>query len=240
MTPRLPLWGSLAMAVTVATLCMLGYWQVQRLAWKTSLIATLEAEYARDPLARPLDSATLSALSQQKQPLFYGSLHGQFMHEHEIRLGPRTHEGMPGYHLITPFRLGDEDTFILVNRGWVPLDPPDAAHSAAHVTLTGLARKPDAPNRFTPANDPANDTWYSIDPQALSIATGLSGLTSLVFYAETQNPPLTEAYPIMSASRILPRNNHKQYALFWFGMAGLFTLLYLFAIFKTPQNKQES
>lgn len=240
MRPRLPLWGSLAIVAAIITLCALGYWQVQRLTWKTSLITALENEYKRNPLTHPLDSRTLSSLALQTQPLFYGSLRGQFLHEHEIKLGPRTHEGLPGYHLVTPLRLNDGKSLILVNRGWVPLDSPGAGQPAGLVTLTGLARKPDSPNRFTPENDPANGTWYSIDPQTLSATTGLNGLTGLVFYAETQDPPFAETYPIMSAGRNLPRNNHKQYAIFWFGMAGLFSLLYTTAVLKAVRDKAAS
>lgn len=55
---------------------------------------------------------------------------GEFVHAHEILLGPRTREGMLGYHVITPLvRDYDGDgtggSTILVNRGFVGREKVD-------------------------------------------------------------------------------------------------------------------
>ncbi|MCM2343634.1 MAG: SURF1 family protein [Alphaproteobacteria bacterium] len=240
---RFPLWGTLLMIGAIIVLSTLGYWQMQRLEWKNEIIATLQAAYARNPLTHPLNQEQLDRLSQQQTPLAYASLNGQFLHQYEMKLGPRTHEGTPGYHLITPFHIDADNSYVLVNRGWVPLEQSNTADQtidrvSTPVLLTGLVRKPDQPNHFTPPNDPAQDTWYSLNTTEILEKTGLAALPAVIFYAESQSPALTAPYPQMAMTRTMPANNHLQYALFWFGMAALFSLLYALVILKALKARQ--
>lgn len=46
-------------------------------------------------------------------------LTGEFDHDHEILLGPKTRDGELGYHVITPLLRGPGQDTILVNRGFV-------------------------------------------------------------------------------------------------------------------------
>lgn len=227
-----PVWGTLFVIVSAGILCSLGNWQLERLHWKESLIGKIESEYTRDPLQNPFDSDLLKAVALQKPPMAYGSVRGLYHHDLEILIGPRTHEGKPGYHVVTPFSIAGGNGRVLVNRGWVPLDMADPTARLENqmegmVTLTGMARLPDKPNPFTPHNDPANHTWYSVNPQDIALAVNMPDFPDVVFYAETQDPPLEGNYPIMTLTRTIPPNNHWQYALFWYGMAALLTLIYI-------------
>jgi surfeit locus 1 family protein len=50
---------------------------------------------------------------------------GQYRHDEEILLGPRTRgDGNAGYFVITPFER-DNGTTILVKRGWISPDKKD-------------------------------------------------------------------------------------------------------------------
>lgn len=53
------------------------------------------------------------------------AVQGQFDHEHEMLLGPRTREGELGYHVITPLVRGEGEDVIMVNRGFVRRDHAD-------------------------------------------------------------------------------------------------------------------
>jgi len=243
MKRNIPIGGTIFMLAGVAALCWLGHWQTERLQWKNALIQKIEAEYSRDPLDNAFDADAIKAIEQETPPIAYGSLRGQFHHEFEILIGPRTHDGKPGYHIVTPFSVAGGGGRVLVNRGWVPLDLADPVKRLENqgeemVTLTGMARLPDKPNPFTPHNDPKNHTWYSVNAEDIGIAANMPGLPSVVFYAETQAPPISGDYPVMQAERKIPNNNHLQYAIFWYTMAALFVLIYLLRFFGPQKNKQ--
>ncbi|MFN3826063.1 MAG: SURF1 family protein [Micavibrio sp.] len=239
--------GLLMVFCTLVVLCGLGHWQMQRLAWKTDLIAKFEKEYARDPLANPLDELALNEIARQSPALMYGSLRGRFHHDLEILIGPRTHDDQPGYHVITPFSIVGGNGRVLVNRGWVPLEKANPlsrieGQTEGVLTLTGIARLPDKANHFTPENNPQDHVWYSVDSQAIAMAVNMPSFPAVVFYAETQQPPYSGIWPIMAPTRTMPRNNHLQYAIFWFGMAGVLVILSLSAYIsarKKPSARED-
>lgn len=240
----IPYGGVLFLLACIIILISLGSWQVKRLQWKTALIDTYKTEYTRDPLENSFDSETLKAVAQQSPAMAYGSIRGQFHHDLEILIGPRTESGRPGYHVVTPFSIAGGAGRVLVNRGWVPLDKANPAtrfdsQCEGMVTLTGMARLPDKPNPFTPDNDPKNHTWYSVNPHDIALAVNMPDFPDVVFYAETQDPPSEGEYPVMVPTRLMPNNNHMQYALFWFAMAFIFTALPLVYAFWPARVKNE-
>lgn len=241
---RLPAGGIFFLIVCVVILAGLGTWQVKRLQWKEALIKTYNDEYARDPLENAFDSETLQAVTLKNPAMAYGSVRGQFHHDLEILIGPRTNDGQPGYHVITPLSIAGGNGRVLVNRGWVPLDKADPAtrletQTDGMVTLTGMARLPDKPNPFTPDNDPDNHTWYSVNTKDIALAVNMPNFPDTVFYAETQQPALNGDYPAMVPTRTIPNNNHLQYAIFWFTMMGIFMALPLLYAFWPIRNPEE-
>lgn len=222
--------GIIFLITCIALLCTLGTWQVKRLHWKNEVLQTLEKEYARDPLKNRFGAAHFRRIATQSPAIAYGMIRGHFRHNFEMLIGPRTHDGAPGYNVITPFAMAGDGGHVLVNRGWIPLDKADPStrtesQTGGVVTLTGLARLPDKPNFFTPANDPAKHIWYSINPPEMATAANVPNFPDTIFYAETQDPWLTNTYPVMAATRAMPPNNHLQYAIFWFTMALVFAAL---------------
>jgi len=226
-----PVFATIGMLIALFILMQLGQWQMDRLRWKNDLIGAIEAAYAQNPQETILDSVRLNSL-HGKYPVFdYGTIRGTFIHQAEIAVGPRTHNGKPGYHIITPMRLRDQpDTIILINRGWVPLDQaermrrPDTQNRASPVVI-GTARAIPGPNPLTPANDPANDQWFSINPAQISAQFNLGPIMDhVMIYSESATPSF--ALPIPHETRWMPENNHLHYALFWFGMAFVMLVIY--------------
>lgn len=241
---RIPLSGVMFLIACVILLTKLGTWQIQRLHWKEELIAAYAREYARDPQENRFDGDALREIAHRRPPMAYGSIRGQFHHDLEILIGPRTHDGQPGYHVVTPFSLAGGNGRVLVNRGWVPLDRANPVkrlenQTEGMKTLTGMARLPDKPNPFTPANDPASHTWYSVDSHDIALAVNMPDFPDTVFYAETQEPEPEGMYPVMTQNRVMLRNNHLQYAVFWFAMAAIFAGLPLFYAFWPARRIKE-
>ena len=195
----------------LSVLLSLGYWQVQRLAWKTEIIEQLESEYAKDALANRLNFKNL-----QDEKIQYGSVRGRFDYKQEILVGPKPHDGKIGYLVVTPLKINGGT--ILVNRGWIEGEQAETSQPSGNITITGIFRKPDW-NSFTPDNSPTNNVWTKLDIQQIAQAKNINNVAPVMLYAESATKSFAPI--VMQSERWMPRNKHKQYAIFWFSMAGV-------------------
>lgn len=227
---RPPLIATIMLALGVLVLCSLGNWQIQRLAWKQDLLAALDAEYQKN--------AAHIMLSAKDAALTRGSVKGRYLHDKEFLLGPRTHEGMPGYHVITPLQTLQNE-YLLINRGWVPLDTAyEKPQGPQHIT--GLLRPAPAPNFFTPENNSAQDQWYRIEIRDIEKRHNIPALWPLILYAEpTHNADGVHAsYPLAQATKPHLKNDHAQYAAFWFAMAGILVIIFILRFVVTGRSNR--
>lgn len=226
---KFPYFATFFTAAGFCVLCALGVWQLQRLTWKTNLVNQLNAEYAKDAT-----QAFLSPADTRGDFMFRrGTLRGVYEYERQIKIGPRVYEKFPGYHVLTPLRLED-GSHILVNRGWVPQDWAFKMESipmpGQDVAVTGLLRNPEAPNSFTPENRPDRDEWFSADIPQIAGAKKISGLGPYLLYLEGRD--VSGTFPIPQSSKPDLPNNHLQYAVFWFTMAGILLTIYAIRFFR--------
>lgn len=217
-----PLWATILTICGVIVLSGLGTWQVQRLHWKETLLADLAS--ARADQDRKFSFDEIKSLAASGKTFGYGSANGRFLPGSEIFVGPRTWKGANGYHQIAVLMLKDGGA-VAVNRGWVAADQKETVILPSQtVTITGLLRRPDHGNIFTPDNDPAAGDWFTIDLLQLSDSSGMARLAPMVLYSERESgggdTPLREALGWQ------PPNNHLGYAVFWYGMAGLLIVIY--------------
>jgi len=161
-------------ALIPLTAFALGTWQVQRLDWKSKLIAKFEDRLVRDPLPLPphIDPAAIHDFDYRR---IYAT--GQFRHDQEMLIGPRMHDGTDGYLVITPLERGGEGTTVLVNRGWISKKFKKQAHRPdglpqGVVTVEGLLREPWKKNMFTPENSPEKSEFYFPDVAQMASLTG--------------------------------------------------------------------
>lgn len=99
-------------AAAVAGFLSLGHWQ-----WsKGNLRAAQAEEFARGSgVAEPLGARSLRDMSRFQRVRVTGKLDPA----HQFLLDNRTHDGRPGYEVLTPLERASGDV-ILVNRGWIP------------------------------------------------------------------------------------------------------------------------
>lgn len=224
---RPPLLALILTILAVAFLCRLGFWQLERLSWKAQVLAQIAAEEAKDPLSLRLGVQDFEG----EDGFVRGSVAGVFLHDKEIALLSQVQDGEVGYHLITPFKIKGTSEAVLVNRGWVPMNYIQRSidRPAGEQIITGFAAPPPRGNMFTPANVPNKAQWYSITPEAIFTARNLAqeGITKLwgpkILLADSGGSHnLPRAQPILAR----PNNNHAQYALFWFTMAGVLVVIF--------------
>lgn len=227
-------WPTLWSAFGFLLLLALGSWQVQRLHWKEGLIAARNVALSAAPV--PLPKTLAAARELQFHPV---RASGEFLNDRELYLNDESKSGAPGFHVVTPFRLAD-GTFLLVDRGFVPTDRKLPATRAAGeiagpTAVTGLLRLPEPPGWFTPANQPAKNSWYFIDIPTMAKAAGVG--TALPFYIDAGRTPNPGGWPVGGQTITTLPNHHLQYAITWYSLAAALVVVYLRFAYRRRHNQ---
>jgi surfeit locus 1 family protein len=239
---RLLLPGALA-AAGLAILVGLGFWQVERLAWKEDLIARVEARTRAPalPISAETDWPNVSAARDEYRRV---TASGRFQHAREVLVytvlsEPKGRFFGQGYWVLTPLELAS-GAIVIVNRGFVPLQRKDPASRRegqieGPVSVSGLLRMAEVTNWFTPTNEPARGAWYRRDPA--EIAKHFSLARAAPFMIDADTAPVPGALPQGGETRLVFPNNHLGYALTWFGLA--LALLGVFTVFAGQRLRGE-
>jgi len=223
-------WFTLFTLAIVALLIGLGVWQLKRLAWKEGLIAEIEARAKGTPIT--LKEAI--AVSRESRDPSYYRVHakGSFDHAKERYLYALSDDGEPGWHVITPFSSVEGD-LVLIDRGFVPVNLRDPSSRAAgqlegEVDVTGLVRLPESPGPFTPDNEPDNNRWFWRDLSGMMYSMfPTSTMDPAPFFLEAEKSDVPGGWPEGGQTRLELPNNHLQYAITWFLLAGAVVVIYL-------------
>ena len=210
-------------AIGFAILCGLGIWQLERLQWKEKLIADLSARVSVPAVALP------AAPEQATDEFRRVRVRVQFDPvEHALVYTPGSalRPDVPGAGYWVIARAKGERGAIVINRGYVA---PDARGNVGtvptgDVEIVGALRWPEEGTYFTPRDEPANNVWYRRDPVSIAAAKNWGAVAPFYIEQEApQRPGAPKAGPLVVK---LP-NNHLQYAITWFGLAGALAAVYL-------------
>jgi surfeit locus 1 family protein len=218
---RILLPSFLAMPV-LAVLLALGIWQVQRLGWKSALLADLAVAQSGPP-----GPATNPA------PFSHIIATGRFLHDREVLLGSEVRGTTLGAALITPLER-DGLPALLVERGWVPLDRAGVTRPEGPVTVQGYMRPSERPGLLSATDATAQRRFHNFDVPAIGAALGLPvapfGLAVVVPGRPRPDgglgstpAPNTGGVPSPATSFPSPNNPHLGYAITWFGLAAAWT-----------------
>ena len=216
-----------AITAVMTIVCFsLGVWQLERLQWKTNLIAERRAAVHAAPVPVP------KTLDEARHLEFHPVVaEGVFLNDKEIYLGAASPSGgQPGFQVLTPLRLAD-GRIVFVNRGYIPsaLKHPDkraAGQLTGPVRVTGLLRLPKGrPGWLVPNNRPDLNYWFWVDLPAMEAATGLSDVAP--FYIDADATPNPGGWPKGGVTPIDLPNDHLQYAITWFALAAAAIIVYI-------------
>lgn len=214
--------GLVAVAIVFAVLLGLGTWQVQRLAWKEGLLATISERIAAEPIG--IKDALARFEDVEYVPVV---LSGRFEHAYERHVFT-THAGQSGYNVYTPLVMADGEA-VFVNRGFVPYDRKDPATRAQGqvdgvVEVTGLARAglSEKPSWIVPDNDPARNVFHWKDIRTMRETSGLpDDVPVLAVFVDADDAENPGGLPVGGVTLIDLPNNHLQYAVTWYGLAAV-------------------
>jgi len=226
---------TLAAIAALAILLNLGFWQLDRLAWKENLIEQVEAGTSAEPVDAPGpgDWPDLAEAQDYRHVAVTGEYLKGSVYYYTALADPAGPAGGPGLMVYSPLRT-EEGWVVFVNRGFVPqgLDPDvlDTVSAAPEGSfrLTGLLRLSEKPNWTTPAPDMTDRIWFARDTGTMARALGIDG-TELAPYSIDLDAAFTPAKGLPQAGETLVRfkNDHLGYALTWFGLAATLIGVYL-------------
>ncbi|MEP5760423.1 MAG: SURF1 family protein [Litoreibacter sp.] len=202
-----------------AILIWLGVWQVQRLSWKLNELSEIENQISDEPVPLPVWAEASDDL--------YLPVHASgLITDEEIHILMSLKQRGAGYRVISAFET--DSRRVLLDRGFIALEDKDALRPPVQATISGNLHWPDEIDSFTPEPDTTRDIWFARDIEAM--ADHLATEPILIVLRETsEETPVVEPLPINSAG--IP-NDHLQYAITWFSLAGIWFVMTLYLLWR--------
>lgn len=209
----------------LGVLLTLGIWQVQRLSWKEALLADIDARIAAPPVALPADP------DPQRDRYLPVAVSGR-IGQGEVHVLVSVKQVGAGYRIIAPLTT-DSGRRILLDRGFVPLVAKDAPRAIGPMRIVGNLHWPDEIDDYTPANDLAENIWFSRDVPTLAAHLDTE---PVMIVARAPTDPDVTPLPVDSAG--IP-NDHLQYAVTWFGLAVVWVAMTLYFLIRPGARRKE-
>ena len=191
----------------------LGTWQIIRLNWKNNLILEIENSLKNPPVE----------LAQSKKENFLKiKTSGSIDFDKQIYLYNLNESGTPGFEVINPITIGDEN--FLINRGWIPFEKKgvEEINVFDQENIIGTLKLQGRKNIFKPDNDLDENYWFSLNREDILKFTG-KNFSKYIIYLDGN-------YQLPRPKKITANisNNHQKYAITWFSLALSILLLYLY------------
>jgi surfeit locus 1 family protein len=215
-----PRWvvGHVLVATLTISFVLLGLWQLRRLEERREVNATVVSR--ADELHELSRSAFDGKVGEAQLEYRRVRLTGTFDSDNEVLVRFETHQGQPGFAVVTP--LVTEDGVALVERGWVPNgmgeDWPvaDSRPPSGEVEVEGiLVRKDGGELRLDEGGEVL--VVSALDPAALAEHLPYERIlpTPLLAVREAGS----DSYPIPPEAPDLGQGPHLSYAIQWFSFA---------------------
>ena len=191
----------------------LGFWQLYRLSWKLDLINQIENSLKVEPI---------ELQNVEKKNYLRIKTSGQIDFEKQIYLYNLNETGKPGFEVINPIKIGNED--YLINRGWISFDQKNKPeiNVVDQKNIIGTLMLQSKSSSFKPKNEVDKNYWFTLDREDILKFTGKNFSKYIIYLNGNYENPR----PRVITAKI--SNNHKKYAITWFSMAISILLIYLY------------
>jgi len=166
---------------------------------------------------------------------------GEFVPDGMALLDNKTRNGVAGYEVVMPLRIGGSSMHVLINRGWIAAGPerarlPVIATPGSAVAVTGVAMVPGRFLELSKAED-RGPVWQNLTVERFAARTGLQVQPVVVQQQNNLDDGLLRSWerPDFGIAK------HYGYAVQWFSLCGLIVFLYVFFHVKRsrPKKNQE-
>lgn len=208
-----------------AILLWLGFWQMQRLDWKLSVIDDIDARILAAPVPLP---ATPDPAKDAYLPVeITGTLGAPY-----LRILVSQKEIGAGYRIISALDTGTRR--VLLDRGFTPVARTDITTPQGLVTVQGNLQWPQETDGFTPEPDLAENIWFARDVQAMAQALDAEPLLVVAKQPSFNDSPVS---PLPVDTAAIP-NDHLQYAITWFSLAAIWIVMSLAFVLRARRAPQ--
>ena len=225
MTP--PKWKRLiapgiAAFITFWLLIALGVWQLHRLKWKEGILAAIHTAEISAPIPlpdhpTPFEKVSIAGAWVPGKAVLYGD------EVHDSPTGP-----IAGGEIIMPFARPNGQ-IVLVDLGWVPQQIPTPYPEPAGPTqVAGYLHSSITPGWFAAPDSPGQGLYYTFNTAKIAAGMGLKNVNPKILIAMGPLPPPGSPAPQPAQHLPTPPNNHYEYALTWFGFAGVLVFEFFF------------
>jgi cytochrome oxidase assembly protein ShyY1 len=222
-------------SLALVALCVgLGVWQLQRRAEKHTLIAALTERLAAAPGALPQASqwSALTPARDEFRRVHFVATYSSAPDAMVYSSGSAVRDDVsgPGTWAFLPATLPSGE-IVVVNAGFVQNTMQDRAQqdravtrliTKEPVTLTGYLRFPESAGSLTPPENMAKRLWFTRDHLAMArtLGWGEGGKPVAPFYIDLEAPVPASGIPKPGPLTVHLKDNHMQYVITWFGLAG--------------------
>jgi surfeit locus 1 family protein len=225
----------IAVIFAVALFTSAGIWQSHRAQYKDELKAKVEIALRAAPIELP-------TLMVRAEDLEFRSVHlrGAWVAEKTIFIDNKIRDGVVGYDVVAPLRIGDSNQHVLVNRGWIAApslrsELPGVTTPAGTVEINGIARAPS--NRFLELSPQSKEgeqgrVWQNLTIERFRVWSGLT-LQPTVIYQQNASDDKLMRVSVAPEATGLSADRHRGYALTWFGLAAVTLVLAVAAKLKS-------
>jgi surfeit locus 1 family protein len=222
------LWPSIVTLLLLPGMIWLGIWQLDRAAWKQGLVDAHHASGRLAPvnLEWMLDGGDIT----EYRPVV---ARGHYDLGQQLLLDNKTYRGHAGYHVLTPLRLKDHKSVVLVNRGWVPMGQsravlPDLPGPAEKVVVEAIVKRP--PDRLfrLDSAEEAHAGWpqvvQQLELEPLEQRLGYRLLPVILLLDKADGHGFVRDW---KPAYDVPPDKHRAYAMQWFTLALVLLLIYI-------------
>ena len=191
----------------------LGTWQIIRLNWKNNLILEIENSLKNPPV---------ELAQSNKENFLKIKTSGSIDFDKQIYLYNLNESGTPGFEVINPIMIGDEN--FLINRGWIPFEKKGTQEINVfdQKNIIGTLKLQGRKNIFKPDNDLNENYWFSLNREDILQFTGKKFSKYIIYLDGNYQFPRPKTITANIS------NNHQKYAITWFSLALSILLLYLY------------
>lgn len=237
--------STLIAIIGVLILVRLGIWQLDRLEWRRAFNAHY-LEQISLPVLNLNENITDPGLIDYEYRAV--KLQGTYEFQNEVFLQNQAYQNLPGYRVLTPFKLSGSDYIVFIDRGWIGLDDINGIDSIDLLaenthTITGVIRLSQQKNSYGIDPDKSKQTnskyWMIVNLDRLQLQQKNKVLPVYVQITESSNNNLP--YPVPNEIEI-SEGPHMGYAIQWFFFASVLAIGYPFllrkSILKTKIKKE--
>ena len=223
----------LAAIIGVALTAAAGNWQLDRAHQKERAQEAYDRGVADAPVRLSATPARAEDLRLRRV-----EAEGEFIPKDAVLLDNKTRNGVTGYEVIMPLRIGASSMHVLVNRGWIAAGPerarlPVISTPDGVVSVSGVAI---VPGRFLELAkvDDSGPVWQNLTIDRFVARIGLQVLPVVVQQRNDLDDGLLRAWerPDFGIAK------HYGYAVQWFSFCGLIIFLYVFFHVKRSRSKK--